>query len=70
MVCALMATATDLLLQLSSQFSGVQKLAFSTCAVQAATKTLIDPQNIQEASLSNNMVMTTVYLPLSKELTN
>ena len=74
LMCALVATASDLLLQIHQFYSYsqaltgkqiVNKAIFSTIALKAASKALIDPQNINESSLSNNLVLVTCYHPIA-----
>jgi hypothetical protein len=39
-------------------------MIFSTIACKTSSKTLIDPQNSSECSLTNNIVMVSSYLPI------
>lgn len=60
MFCALSSVANDLLLQVHKNNQNlVKNLFWSTICLKTQTKVVIDPQNLQESSLSNNLVMTT-----------
>jgi len=59
LICALISVANDLLIQLSKvelPFKIVEKFIWTTTALQTPSKVLIDPRNVSEASLSNNLV--------------
>jgi hypothetical protein len=60
LLCALSSVCNDLLLQLHSFNQNlVSNLFWSTICLKTQTKVVIDPSSIQEASLSNNLVMVT-----------
>ena len=63
--CALSSVANDLLLQIHQKYKKgpemICKLFWSSVALKTSSKVVIDPQNIQESSLSNNLVMTTGF---------
>jgi hypothetical protein len=42
----------------------VKNLFWSTICLKTQSKVVIDPQNLQESSLSNNLVMTTGFAPI------
>ena len=60
LVCGLLTTASDLLLQLSEE-SAIKRYVFGTTCLKLASKYLVDPWSLDEACLSNNLVLTTCY---------
>ena len=59
-ICGLLATACDLIAQLSRE-SVIKKLCFGTTTLKLAKKFLVDPWTLDESSLSNNLLMTVCY---------
>jgi exosome complex RNA-binding protein Rrp42 (RNase PH superfamily) len=70
--CALIATSNDLLLQIYENLNNqnkigyglnlIKKLLFSTTCLKVNSKFLVDPQSLEESSLSNNLQLTTCYM--------
>jgi len=73
LLCALSSVASDLLLQIYQRFEKgeqlVQKVFWSSIAFKSNSKVVIDPRNLQESSLSNNLLLTTGFstLPYRQE---
>ena len=73
LLCALSSVASDLLLQIHQRFEKgeqlVQKVFWSSIAFKSNSKVVIDPRNLQESSLSNNLLLTTGFstLPYRQE---
>jgi len=75
--CGIISTANDLLLQINQNYKYpeksidgsqiIKKMIFSTIASKTASKTLIDPQNSSESSLTNNLLMVSCYSALDGE---
>lgn len=66
--CALSSVASDLLLQIYQRYVKgpklVKKVFWSTIAFKSNSKVVIDPRNLQESSLSNNLLLTTGFMVL------